>query len=83
MQKYKLISRIAADIAMILLLAFAPIWIVIIFAAAFAWFFAPYYEIIIWGLAFDALYGSHSVYGVIASLAIFILIEVLKRKTRI
>jgi hypothetical protein len=83
MKKYKLIGRIAADILMIALVAWSPLWAIIIFSIAFAWIFAPYYEVIIWGLAFDALYGLHSVYGVITALVIFIIIEVLKKRTRI
>src|ERR1035437_7395085 len=83
MKKYKLIGRIAADIFIIVLIAWSPLWAIIIFSIVFAWIFAPYYEVIIWGLAFDALYGLHSVYGVIFALGVFIIIEVLKRKTRI
>ena len=83
MQKYKLISRIVADILMIALIAWSPLWAIIIFSIAFAWIFAPYYEIILWGLAYDALYGLHSFYGVVIALVIFIIIEILKRKTRI
>jgi hypothetical protein len=83
MKNYKLISRIAADIFIIVLLVWSPLWAIIIFSIVFAWFFAPYYEVIILGLAFDALYGVHSVYGVITALLIFVIIEVLKRKTRI
>ena len=83
MKNYKLIYRIAADILMIALIAWSPLWAIIIFSIVFAWIFAPYYEVIVWGLAFDALYGLHSVYGVIFALGVFIIIEVLKRRTRI
>jgi hypothetical protein len=83
MKKYKIIGRIAADILMIALIAWSPLWTIIIFSIVFAWLFSPYYEVIIWGLAFDALYGLHSFYGVIFALGVFIIIEVLKRKTRI
>ena len=82
-KRYKMFSRIAADIFIIVLIAWSPLWAIIIFSIVFAWIFAPYYEVIIWGLAFDALYGLHSVYGVIFALGVFIIIEVLKRKTRI
>jgi hypothetical protein len=83
MQNHKLILRIAADLLMIALIAWSPLWAIIIFSIVFAWIFAPYYEIIVWGLAYDALYGLHSVYGVIFALGVFIIIEVLKQKTRI
>jgi uncharacterized membrane protein len=83
MKKYKFIVRIATDILMIALIAWSPLWAIIIFSMVFAWIFAPYYEVIIWGLAFDALYGLHSIYGVVTALVIFIVIEVLKRRTRI
>jgi hypothetical protein len=83
MKKYKIISRIAADIIMILSIAWAPLWIVVVFAIAFGWFFAPYFEIILCGLAFDSLYGLHSFYGLAISFALFVIIELLKNKTRI
>ncbi|MDR3558028.1 MAG: hypothetical protein P4L61_00700 [Candidatus Pacebacteria bacterium] len=83
MKRYKLIARLAADICMIFTIAFAPLWLVVIFAAAFAWLFAPYYEIVLWGVAFDSLYGSHSFYGAGLALVIFVIIELLKKKTRI
>ena len=72
-----------ADIAMILLLAWAPEWAVAICAATLAWIFAPYYEVILFGLIFDSLYGLHSFYGVALAFAIFAIIELLKKKTRI
>ena len=83
MQKYKTIFRIAADIIMVILLAWFPLWSIIVFSIAFAWIFAPYYEIIAWGLAMDSLYGMHSLYGVSAAFVIFVIIEVFKRRTRI
>ena len=83
MNKHKLIFRIIADIAMIFLIAWAPLWAVVIFAAAFAWIFVPYYEIVFAGLAFDSIYGSHSFYGVTLAFVIFAIIELLKKKTRI
>jgi len=82
MKNYNIIARIASDIIMIALLAWAPVYAVAIFAIAFAWFFSPYYEIIAWGIAYDSLYGLHSIYGTIAALAIFVIVEVLKKKTR-
>jgi hypothetical protein len=83
MKNYKLISRIAADILTIALLAWAPLWIIVFCLIAFSWLFAPYYEIIVWGLAYDALYGLHSIYGLITALLIFVIIEVLRMRTRI
>ena len=83
MKNYHIIWRIAADLAIILLLALAPLWVVAICAAAFAWAFAPYYEIILCGLALDSLYRSHSFYGVALAFAVFAIIELLKKKTRI
>jgi len=83
MEKYKTLARLAADILMILLVALAPVWAVFLFSIAFAWIFAPYYEIMLWGLAFDALYGFHSVTAIIIAAAAFIAIELFKRRTRI
>ena len=83
MKNHVFISRIIADLAMILIVAWSPLWAVAIFAVAFAWIFAPYYEIVLVGLAFDSLYGSHSFYGVILAFVIFAIIESLKKKTRI
>ncbi len=83
MNKYALIGRLAADVLMVFLIAWSSSWSVIILAVACACIFAPYYEIVIWGLAFDSLYGLHSMYGIITSLILFIAIEIVKEKTRI
>ena len=82
-KKYNLIFRIAADILTIALVAYSPIWAVLLASIAFAWIFAPYYEIIVVGLIMDSLYGLHSFYGIIMALVIFVIIEVMKRRTRI
>jgi hypothetical protein len=83
MKKYKTLSRIAVDIVMVFSIAWAPLWLVVLLAIAFAWFFVPYYENILWGLALDSLYGLHSFYGLSIALAVFIIIELLKKRTRI
>jgi hypothetical protein len=83
MNRYKSIARVTADVIMIFSLAWAPLWLVVLLAIAFAWFFVPYYENILWGLGYDSLYGLHSFYGLIVALTVFAIIEFLKNKTRI
>lgn len=83
MKDLKLFLRLLADLAMIGLVAWAPIWAIAIFALAFAWVFAPYYEIILVGLALGALYGHHSFLAVIVALVVFVAIEIVKKRTRI
>jgi hypothetical protein len=83
MKRHKFIARLAADVCMILSIAFAPLWFVAVFALALAWIFAPYYEVILWGLSLDAVYGFHSEYGIALSFITFAMIELLKKKTRV
>ena len=46
---------------MILLIAWAPWWMIVIAAAVFLFVYNSYYEIVVWGLCLDELYGtSHS-----------------------
>ena len=43
---------------MIVLIAWGPWWAIIIAAAAFLFVYNSYYEIIVWGLCLDELYGA-------------------------
>jgi hypothetical protein len=83
MKKFKPFLRILSDLCMICLIAWAPIWVVAIASIAFAWAFAPYYEIVVFGLASDALYGFHSVTGIIAAFLVFVAIEIIRQRTRV
>ena len=83
MTRYKIIFRIIADLALIALVAWAPVYAVAIFAVVSAWIFAPFYEIVICGLAVDSLYGFHSVIAIVIAVLVFALVEIFKKKTRI
>ena len=49
--------RIAAAILMIMLIAWGYWWLILIAAVLFLFVFSSYYEIFLWGIAFDALYA--------------------------
>jgi hypothetical protein len=49
--------RILAGILMIALIVWGSWWIVVIAAVIFIFVYDAYYEIIIWGICYDALYG--------------------------
>ena len=61
----------------------APLWLVIVAVIAASWVFAPYYEIIVFGFVWDALYGFHSFKGMITAVFVFMIIEIFKRRSRI
>jgi len=55
---------------MIVLIAWAPWWIIVIAAGVFLFVYNSYYEIIIWGLCLDELYGAayHIPYSLVATI---------------
>ncbi len=81
--KHPIIWRVASVLVMIGLLAWAPWWAILIVALAFAWLLAPYYEIILWGLAYDALYGSVPFLGLGIALVAFVGLEFFRPRSRI
>lgn len=56
MNKYYVI-RIAAAIFMIILIAWAPWWLIVLCSIAGLVYFRNYYEIFVWGIFVDAIYG--------------------------
>jgi hypothetical protein len=52
------IKRVCAGICMLLLIAWAPWWAIVIATLVFLFVYNSYYEIIIWGLCLDELYGA-------------------------
>lgn len=50
-------TRIFFVIALCMLIIWAPWWLVWCCAIALLFYFPNYYEIIIWGIVYDALYG--------------------------
>lgn len=71
---------------MFLLVAWAPWWLIVIAAAALLFVYNPYYEIILWGLCLDELYGASSAlpYSLTATLiACLLLVGMYFLKTRL
>lgn len=82
-------KRITCDIALILVLFYAPWWATLVLAVIATFYFSSYYEVMVLGALFDILYGSakssvfgYSVFGFIVSVALFLLILRLKRELR-
>lgn len=80
---WKPILRLAADLGMVALIAWAPLWVGAVAALASAWAFAPYYEILAWGLAYGSLYGMRDWRGAVIAFAVIVLIELLRKRFRI
>jgi hypothetical protein len=78
----RIAARIGADILMIALIAFAPAYLSMIAALAFGIAFAPYYELILWGLVLDTLYGVGTYHALVGAALAFILIELVRRRMR-
>ena len=53
-----LVLRILSGIFMVMLIAWGYWWIIGIVACIFLFLYNPYYEMILWGICFDALYAS-------------------------
>jgi hypothetical protein len=53
-----LAGRIGAAILMVILIAWGYWWMSLIAAGVFLFIYSSYYEIIVWGVCFDALYAS-------------------------
>ena len=64
--KKNISARIGAGIVMIVLIAWAPWWLIVAGALAFLFIYSPYYEIILWGVIIDALYNPSSGSGLFA-----------------
>ena len=80
---YRILLRILADALVLALLAWAPWWATLIAAIASAWLFAPYYELMLWGIAYDSLYGAHGVLYTFLSFLVFAGLEVFRPRSRI
>jgi hypothetical protein len=53
-----IVKRVIADIIMVMLIAWAPWWLIVIGAGTCLFVYNSYYEIILWGLCLDELYGA-------------------------
>ncbi len=82
-------KRIAVNLVLIIALFFAPWWVTLILGVIASFYFSPYYELIVLGALFDILYGvttsttfSYNVFGFVASVVLFLIIERVKRELR-
>ena len=71
------IRRIIFDIILFAAVFYAPFWLVAFFAFLGAFFCPPYYEIFLFGLLVDILYGASSftlggLYGILGAIVIFL-----------
>ena len=55
------INRIFAAIALFAFIIYGPWWLIWCCAIALLFYFKSYYEIILWGVIYDALYGITSI----------------------
>ena len=53
-----IVKRVIADIVMVLLIAWGPWWLIVIGAGICLFVYNSYFEIILWGLCLDELYGA-------------------------
>ena len=72
--------RISAAIVMLFAIAWFSWWIIIIVAIVFLFYFKNYYEIIIWGIVFDTLYGQMQHNALIVSVALLFITVFLKKR---
>lgn len=83
-----MLKRIIFDVILFLsIVAFAPWWVVVIFAIALTFYFPNYYEIIVAGVLLDAIYGTpqtlffdSALFFSLGFLIIFLLVNILKKR---
>lgn len=80
-------KRIIFDLIVLASIFYVPWWIVAILAFVGAFYCTSYYEIFIFGLIIDILYGAKAVhlggiYGIVSALIIFIAATYTKRAVR-
>jgi hypothetical protein len=87
--KHKTIIRICLVLVHIVLIAYTPWWLVLIGLFASAAYFDNYFEIIIFGIILDAIYGTtqHGIFGLqiiytLIGLAAFFIIPIIRRRIR-
>jgi hypothetical protein len=70
--------RILLGIAMIPLIAWGYWWMIALAAITLLFIFPSYYEILLWGVCLDALYGHH--FAFITALILFTMMFLLKKR---
>ena len=74
------IYRICAALVMIILIAWGYWWMIVCAAVAFLFIFEGYYEIILWGVCFDALYDGTGYYATFLSVFLLFIGVFLKKR---
>ena len=80
-------KRIFFDIILLSAVFYTPWWIVAILAFVGAFFWSSYFEIFVFGILLDILYGAGAfplggVYGILGAVAIFITASYAKKIVR-
>ncbi len=82
-------KRIAVNLILIIALFFAPWWVTLALGAIATFYFASYYELIVFGALFDILYGvtggtifGYNALGFAVTVVAFLLIERIKKELR-
>ena len=82
-------KRILFNLVLMGAIFYAPWWLAFMAALANTFYFSRYYEVIVFGVLFDLLYGisggmfvGYGAEGIIAGFIIFVLIERVKRELR-
>lgn len=80
-------TRIFFDLILLVAVFYTPWWVVAVFGFIGAFYFPPYYEVIVTGLLIDILYGANSfplggVYGILGAVAIFFIASYTRKAVR-
>ncbi len=72
--------RILAGICMVCLIAWGYWWLTLAVGILFLFLFKNYYEIIIWGILFDVLYGGSSEHATFLAIVLLFVGIYLKKR---
>lgn len=80
-------KRIIFDLVLLGAIFYTPWWVVVILAFIGAFIWPTYYEIFIYGLLVDLLYGAHmfffgGIFGIVGSVVIFSIASYAKKIVR-
>lgn len=84
-----MMKRALFDITLFLTILFAPWWLALLIAIYGVFYFTFYYEVLVFGVLYDVLYGTmdsgifgFGITGFLVSFVLFIFINRLKRELR-
>lgn len=80
-------KRILFDVILLGSIFYAPWWLIIILALIAAFLWPPYYEVIVFGILVDLMYGAHTllfngVSGLLTAIVIFFVASYARKSVR-